>query len=273
VTKSPATLTPPAWKTQPTGRDRRVARRRPRPSAVTRTPQTKHIDRWDARKFSSSSATTLARIWSRRPMRWLNRNGKLLEREPRYEVKTEPRTPRTNVKEAIVLAKEYRNPAPFSLQLPGVVGARHVRSSQAPGDQPVPCFGVGKELLELRGRNRRKHLAARGLVPGSHLGSVFVSSPLETVPLSDRFRGRPSCSLRRHLPSLRSRRISISAKRFCVSLRNTHAPQHVLHDFSSVGQVLQLRQVGCHRKCKIESVEFLSCDRLVSQASRASPPP
>jgi hypothetical protein len=34
---------------------------------------------------------------------------KLLERAPRYEVKTEPRTPRANVKAAIIEAKEYRN--------------------------------------------------------------------------------------------------------------------------------------------------------------------
>jgi len=71
--------------------------------------QTQHLDRWsgqdvqfvfgyDATPNLVEKADSLPEgVWQR------------LERQPRYEVKTEPRTPRANVKAAIVEQKEYLN--------------------------------------------------------------------------------------------------------------------------------------------------------------------
>jgi len=71
--------------------------------------QTQHLDRWhgwgvqfvfgyDAvPKLVEKSESLPEKTWER------------LERQPRYEVKTEPRTPRENVKAAIVEQKEYLN--------------------------------------------------------------------------------------------------------------------------------------------------------------------
>jgi hypothetical protein len=71
--------------------------------------QTTHLDRWHGDDvqfvFGYDACPNLVEKAESLPEKaW-----KRLEREPRYEVKTEPREPRTNVKAAIVEAKEYLN--------------------------------------------------------------------------------------------------------------------------------------------------------------------
>ena len=71
--------------------------------------QTQHLDRWDAQEVKfvfgyDACANLVEKADSLPETAW-----KRLERQPRHEVKTEPRTPRTNVKSAIVEAKEYLN--------------------------------------------------------------------------------------------------------------------------------------------------------------------
>jgi hypothetical protein len=71
--------------------------------------QTQHLDRWNADGvqfvFGYDAAPNLVEKADSLPERVWQR----LNREPRYEVKTEPRTPRENVKAAIVEQKEYLN--------------------------------------------------------------------------------------------------------------------------------------------------------------------
>lgn len=71
--------------------------------------QTQHLDRWNRQGvqfvFGYDAAKNLVEKAESLPeSAW-----KRLERQPRYEVKTEPRTPRANVKAAIVEQKEYLN--------------------------------------------------------------------------------------------------------------------------------------------------------------------
>ena len=71
--------------------------------------QTKHLDRWTDQGvqfvFGYDAHPNLVEQAEAVPQsRW-----RRLEREPHYEVKTEPRTPRENVKDAIVLEKGYKN--------------------------------------------------------------------------------------------------------------------------------------------------------------------
>ena len=71
--------------------------------------QTEHLDRWHAREvdfvFGYDACQNLVEKAESMPATAWTR----LERQARYEVKTEPRTPRENVKAAIVEAKEYTN--------------------------------------------------------------------------------------------------------------------------------------------------------------------
>lgn len=71
--------------------------------------QTKHLDRWDLQgvKFVfgyDAGLKLVERADSLPETAW-----KRLERQPRHKVKTKPRTPRTNVKAAIVEENEYLN--------------------------------------------------------------------------------------------------------------------------------------------------------------------
>lgn len=71
--------------------------------------QTTHLDRWHDQKVQflfgyDATANLVAKAESLPEQAWQR-----LERQPRYEVKTEPRTPRENVKAAIVEQKEYLN--------------------------------------------------------------------------------------------------------------------------------------------------------------------
>jgi hypothetical protein len=71
--------------------------------------QTQHLDRWDAEGvtfvFGYDACPNLVEKADSLPeTAW-----KSLERQPRHEVKTKPRTPRTNVKAGIVEEKEYLN--------------------------------------------------------------------------------------------------------------------------------------------------------------------
>lgn len=71
--------------------------------------QTKHLDRWDNQGvrfvFGYDAHSNLVEKADALPRsQWC-----LLEREQRYEVKTEPRTRRENAKEAIVREKEFKN--------------------------------------------------------------------------------------------------------------------------------------------------------------------
>ena len=71
--------------------------------------QTKHLDRWTAQGvqfvFGYNAHPNLVETAKALPQsRWSR-----LERESSYEVKTEPRTPRENVKDAIVVEKGYKN--------------------------------------------------------------------------------------------------------------------------------------------------------------------
>ena len=71
--------------------------------------QTQHLDRWNRQSvqfvFGYNAAKNLVAKADSLPEKAWQR----LERQPRYEVKTEPRTPRENVKAAIVEQKEYLN--------------------------------------------------------------------------------------------------------------------------------------------------------------------
>ena len=71
--------------------------------------QTQHLDRWDESAvqfvFGYDACPNLVEKADCLPATAWQR----LERQPRYEVKTEPRTPRDNVKAAIVEQKEYLN--------------------------------------------------------------------------------------------------------------------------------------------------------------------
>lgn len=71
--------------------------------------QTQHLDRWNEQGvqfvFGYDAAKNLVEKAECLPETAWQR----LERQPRYEVKTEPRTPRENVKAAIVEQKEYLN--------------------------------------------------------------------------------------------------------------------------------------------------------------------
>ena len=71
--------------------------------------QTKHLDRWHEQGVLfifgfDNHANVVAKADALPESAWT-----LLQRAPHYGVKTEPRTPRTNFKAAIVEAKEYRN--------------------------------------------------------------------------------------------------------------------------------------------------------------------
>ena len=73
------------------------------------SPQTHHLDRWSAQGvqfvFGYDAMSNLVDKADSLPEAAWSR----LERRPRYEVKTEPRTPRENVKAQIVEQKEYLN--------------------------------------------------------------------------------------------------------------------------------------------------------------------
>jgi hypothetical protein len=71
--------------------------------------QTQRLDRWDGQDVQfvfgyDACGNLVAKADSLPEQAWQR-----LERQPRYEVKTEPRTPRENVKAAIVEQKEYLN--------------------------------------------------------------------------------------------------------------------------------------------------------------------
>ena len=71
--------------------------------------QTQHLDRWHEQKVQfvfgyDAHETLVLRAESLPEASWAR-----LERGARYEVKTEPRAPRDNVKAAIIEQKEYRN--------------------------------------------------------------------------------------------------------------------------------------------------------------------
>jgi hypothetical protein len=71
--------------------------------------QTKHLDGWNEQNVSfifgfDNHPNLVTKADALPESAWT-----LLQRAPRYEVRTEPRTARTNFKAAIVEAKEYRN--------------------------------------------------------------------------------------------------------------------------------------------------------------------
>lgn len=71
--------------------------------------QTEHLDRWDGQEVQfvfgyDAMPNLVAKAESLPEKAWTR-----LERKPRYEVATEPRTPRENVKAAIVEQREYLN--------------------------------------------------------------------------------------------------------------------------------------------------------------------